>query len=126
VSNFNKAILLGTLGRDPELTYTQGGVALCKFSIAINEKWTTKTGEKKEEVSWIDITAWNKTAELCGEYLKKGRQALIEGKLKQDRWEDADGKKRSKVTVTAERVQFIGGKGGSDQAATPADEEVSL
>lgn len=130
MSNFNKAILLGTLGRDPELTYTQNGMALCKFSIAINEKWTVKTtGEKKEEVHWFDIVAWGKTGELAGEYLKKGRQVLVEGKLRQEKWEDKEsGKQRSKISVTAEKLQFIGGKGSADgeAAPSPAEDEVSL
>lgn len=113
MANLNKVMLIGNLVRDPELRYTPGGAAVCEFSVAINNTWTSKTGEKKEEVTYLDITAWARQAEICAEYLKKGRPVFVEGRLKQDRWEDKQtGQKRSKITVTAERVQFLGGPGG--------------
>jgi len=117
MATFNKVILLGNLTRDPELRYTPQGSAVCEFALALNYQYTNKqTGQKVEEVSFIDIVAWGKTGEICAEYLKKGRQVMIEGRLKQDRWEAQDGKKMSKVRVTAENVQFVGsrpqGEGG--------------
>jgi single-strand DNA-binding protein len=117
MATFNKVILLGNLTRDPELRYTPQGSAVCEFALALNYVYTNKqTGQKVEEVSFIDIVAWGKTGEICAEYLKKGRQVMIEGRLKQDRWDSQDGKKMSKVRVTAENVQFVGsrpaGEGG--------------
>jgi single-strand DNA-binding protein len=122
MASFNKVILLGNLTRDPELRYTPQGSAVCEFALALNYVYTNKqTGQKVEEVSFIDIVAWGKTGEICAEYLKKGRQVMIEGRLKQDRWEAQDGKKMSKVRVTAENVQFVGsrpaGEGGGGGGA---------
>ena len=131
MASFNKVILLGNLTRDPELRYTPQGAAVCEFALALNHVYTNKqTGQKVEEVSYIDIVAWGKTGETIAEYMKKGRQILIEGRLKQDRWEAQDGKKMSKVRVTAESFQFIGsrpaGEGGGAGAkgggAAPAAE----
>jgi single-strand DNA-binding protein len=120
----NKVMLLGNLTRDPELRYTPQGAAVCEFALALNRVYTNKqTGQRVEEVSYIDIVAWGRTGELCAEYLKKGRQAFIEGRLTQDRWESQDGKKMSKVRVTAESVQFLGSRppgGGGPAGAAPA------
>ena len=111
MATFNKVILLGNLTRDPELRYTPQGAGVCEFALALNYAYTNKqTGQKVEEVSFIDIVAWGRTAEICAEYLKKGRQVMVEGRLKQDRWESPEGKKMSKVRVTAANVQFVGGR----------------
>lgn len=111
MASFNKVILMGNLTRDPELTYTAGGAALCKFGLAMNEKFTKQSGEKVEKVHFIDVTAWAKTAEVIAQYFKKGNPILLEGKLQQDRWEDQNTQqKRSKVYVTAERFSFVGSK----------------
>ena len=117
----NKVMLLGNLTRDPELRYTPQGSAVCEFALALNHVYTNKqTGQKVEEVSFIDIVAWGRTAELCAEYLKKGRQVHVEGRLKQDRWESPEGKKMSKVRVTAEAVTFVGARtGGGPGPAAP-------
>ena len=132
MATFNKVILLGNLTRDPELRYTPQGSAVCEFALALNYQYTNKqTGQKVEEVSFIDIVAWGKTGEICAEYLKKGRQVMVEGRLKQDRWEAQDGKKMSKVRVTAENVQFVGsrpageggGGGGGKGGGAPAPED---
>lgn len=122
MASFNKVIIVGNLTKDPELQYLPSGQPVCKFSIACNERYT-KDGQKVEKVYFFDVTAWAKTAELVSQYLKKGRSALVEGKLVQDRWDDqASGQKRSKVYVVAERVQFLGGKeGGGDPAAAGAE-----
>jgi len=103
---FNKVILMGNLTKDPELRYTSSGLAVANFSLAINRK-SAKEGEKKEEVDFFDIETWDKQAELCSEYLSKGRSVLIEGRLKQDRWEDENGSKRSRVKIVASTIQFM-------------------
>lgn len=111
MASYNKVQLIGNLTRDPELRYTPGGAAVCEFSIAINRKWKNKqSGQMQEEVGFFDITAWGKTGEVCAEYLKKGRPVFVEGRLTQDRWETPEGKKMSKVKITAENVQFLGAK----------------
>jgi single-strand DNA-binding protein len=106
---FNSVILMGNLTRDPELKHTSSGSAVCAFGIAINSKYKSKSGEQKEEADFFDIEAWGKTAELCSQYLKKGSPVLIEGRLKQDRWEDESGQKRSKVKIVCNGVQFLSG-----------------
>ncbi len=112
MASYNRVILLGNLTRDPELRYTPQGSAVCEFGLALNEVYTNKnTNEKTEKVHFIDITCWGRTAEIASEYLKKGSQAHIEGKLTQDRWEDKDnGQKRSKVKVTCEHLTLVGRK----------------
>jgi len=117
MASFNKVILLGNLTRDPELRYTPQGAAVCEFALALNYVYTNKqTGQKVEEVSFIDLVAWGKTGETIAEYMKKGRQILVEGRLKQDRWESQDGKKMSKVRVTVESFQFVGSRPGGEGA----------
>ncbi len=129
MASVNKVILLGNLTRDPELRYTPQGSAVCEFALALNHTYTNKqTGQKVEEVSFIDIVAWGRTAEICAEYLKKGRQVFIEGRLKQDRWESPEGKKMSKIRVTAAMLlgggagrRGGGGGGGPRGAGAPAE-----
>jgi single-strand DNA-binding protein len=110
--SLNKVFLMGNLTRDPELKYTPQGTAVCDFSIAINEKFKSKDGSWQEKVHYIDIQAWARQAETCGEYLKKGRPVFVEGRLQQDRWEQ-DGQKRNKIRVNALRVMFLGQGGGA-------------
>lgn len=115
MASFNKVILLGNLTRDPELRYTPQGSAVCEFALALNSVYTNKqTGQKVEEVSYIDLVAWGKTGETIAEYMKKGRQIMVEGRLKQDRWESQDGKKMSKVRVTVDSFTFVGSRPGSE------------
>lgn len=115
MASFNKVILLGNLTRDPELRYTPQGAAVCEFALALNSVYTNKqTGQKVEEVSYIDLVAWGKTGETIAEYMKKGRQIMVEGRLKQDRWEAQDGKKMSKVRVTVESFTFVGARPGGE------------
>ena len=133
MASFNKVVLMGNLTRDPELRYTPQGSAVCEFALALNSVYTNKqTGQKVEEVSYIDLVAWGKTGETIAEYMKKGRQILVEGRLKQDRWESQDGKKMSKVRVTVDSFTFVGArpggegggpgpKGGGAPAAGPED-----
>ena len=120
----------GTLGSDPELRYTPQGVAVCDFALAVNRKFTKKDGEKVDEVAFVDVTAWARLAEICAEFLLKGRPLLVSGRLSQDRWEDeATGQKRSKHKLTVDVMQMLdtrgageGGEGGRPmaRAAAPA------
>lgn len=122
----NKAILIGNLGADPELRYTTGGTAVCNFNLATNEKWTDKSGAKQEKVEWHRIVVWDKQAESCKEYLSKGRQVCVEGKLQTRQWEDKDGVKRYTTEVVAQRVEFLGGKGeggGRRDEPPPVDDD---
>lgn len=105
----NKVIILGRLGQDPELKYTPGGAAVCNFSLATTEAWTDKQGQKQEKTEWHRIVVWGKLAELCNQYLAKGRQAFIEGRLQTRSWDDKDGSKRYTTEIMASTVQFIGG-----------------
>lgn len=109
MANLNKVQLIGRLGRDPEIKYTPSGAAVANFSIATNESWTGKDGKKQEKSEWHKIVAWNKLAELCGEYLSKGREVYIEGKLQTREYEGKDGSKRYVTEVVAQSVQFLGG-----------------
>ena len=108
MANFNKVILAGNLTRDPEMRYTPKGMAIASFGMAINRTHTSETGEKKEEVTFVDVTAFGRTAEVISQYLKKGRPILIEGRLKYDTWDDKQtGQKRSKLAVVADGFQFL-------------------
>src|SRR5512145_2594600 len=115
----NKVILVGNLGKDPEVRYTSGGQAVANLRIATSRSWTDKqSGQKKEETEWHDVEVWGKQAEQCGEYLSKGRQVYVEGRLKTDKWQDKQtNQERSKVKVVAETVRFLGGKGGGAPGA---------
>ncbi len=113
MASLNKVFLMGNLTRDPETRFTTGGAALCKFGLAINRRFMTNSGDEREETCFVDIEVWGKQAESCGNYLRKGVPALVEGRLRFDQWEDRDsGSKRSRLMVTAERVQFIGRPAG--------------
>ena len=109
----NKVILIGNLGADPEVRFTPSGAAVANFRIATSESWTDKqTGQKQERTEWSRIVVWGKLAELCGEYLKKGRQCYVEGRLQTREWTDKEGKKNWTTEVVANTVQFLGGGGG--------------
>ncbi|MDA8178330.1 MAG: single-stranded DNA-binding protein [Deltaproteobacteria bacterium] len=114
---YNLVVLMGNLTRDPEVRFTPSGVAVASFGLAVNNRYK-KDGNVVDEVSFFDVEAWQKTAELCGEYLAKGRPVLIQGRLKQERWEDDHGNKRSKIKVVATAVQFLGTK--DDKESAPA------
>jgi single-strand DNA-binding protein len=108
MANFNKVILAGNLTRDPELKYTSKGTAIARITIAINRSWKTETGEGKEEVTFVDIDAFGKQAETIGQYFKKGRPILVEGRLRLDQWDDKQtGQKRSRLGVVLEGFQFL-------------------
>ena len=110
----NKVILLGRLGQDPELKYTPGGAPVCNFSLATTEAWTDKQGAKQEKTEWHRVVVWGKLAELCNQYLAKGRQAFLEGRLQTRSWDDKDGNKRYTTEILASTVQFIGGATASN------------
>jgi len=108
----NKVILLGNLGKDPELSYTQGGRALCKFPLATGESFTNNAGERQERTEWHNIVVWGKQAESVGKYLQKGRQVYIEGRIQTRSWDDEKtGQKRYMTEINAQRVIFLGGRG---------------
>jgi single-strand DNA-binding protein len=122
MANFNKVILAGNLTRDPELRYTPKGTAIAKIGLAINRKWKSESGEMKEETTFVDVNAFGKTAETIGQYLKKGRPILIEGRLRYETWDDKQsGQKRSKLGVVMESFQFIdSNRTGGEGAPAPS------
>lgn len=111
MASYNRVILLGNITRDFEVKYLQSGTAVTEIGLAVNDKYKNQSGEWVEEVTFVDVTLWGRTAEIAGEYLSKGSPVLIEGRLKQDRWEK-DGQKHSKLRVTCDRMQMVGSKGG--------------
>ncbi len=115
MAGVNKVILVGNLGKDPEVKYTAGGVPVANFTIATSEKWTDKNGEKQERTEWHRIVAWRKLAEICGEYMSKGKQVYIEGKLQTRSWEDKDGQTRYTTEIMADNIVLLGRKGQEGQ-----------
>jgi single-strand DNA-binding protein len=115
----NKVILVGNLGADPEVRFTPGGQAVAKFSIATGESWKDKNGQKQERTEWHRIVVWGKLAELCGEYLAKGRQCYVEGRLQTREWTDKEGKKNYTTEVVAQNVTFLGGRAGEGASPGP-------
>ena len=110
MASLNKVMIIGNLTRDPELRYTPKGTAVTELGIAVNRRYTAENGEKREETTFVDVTLWGRTAELAGEYLRKGRAVYIEGRLQLDSWDDKQtGQKRSKLRVVGEEMQFLGG-----------------
>jgi single-strand DNA-binding protein len=123
MASFNKVILAGNLTRDPELRYTPKGTAIAKLALAVNRRWTGEDGQPREEVTYVDIDAFGKQAEVICQYLKKGGGLLLEGRLKLDQWDDKQtGQKRSRLGVVLENFTFLGGKpeGGSQPGAPAA------
>jgi single-strand DNA-binding protein len=126
--SYNKVILIGNLTRDPELRYTPSGRAIAKLGLALNRSWKTETGETREEVTFVDVDAFGRQAEVLGQYLRKGRPVMVEGRLKLDQWDDKQtGQKRSRMGVVLESFQFLdsggnrseGGGNGGGYATTP-------
>jgi single-strand DNA-binding protein len=116
----NKVILIGNLGKDPELRYTPGGQPTASFSLATTERWNDKAGKRQERTEWHNIVAWGKLAELVNQYLKKGRSAYIEGRINYRSWDDRDGNKKYKTEIVASQIQFLS-SGGAPQANAVAD-----
>ena len=109
----NKVILVGNLGKDPEVRYTQTGSAVANFSIATSEQWNDRDGKKQERTEWHNIVVWGKQAEHCGQYLSKGRQVYVEGSIRTRSYDDKSGNKRYITEIVAQRIQFLGGGGGT-------------
>jgi len=121
MAGVNKVILIGNLGRDPELRYTQSGQAVANFSVATSENWNDKSsGERVERTEWHRIVAWGRTAELASQYLAKGRTVYVEGRLQTREYEDRDGVKRKVTEVVASNVTFLGGRGGDGAGGAQA------
>lgn len=104
----NKVMIIGNLGKDPEMRYTPGGRPVTTFRVATSRTWTNADGEKQSETEWFTVVAWGKLAEICNEYLKRGQQVYVEGRLQTRRWEDAEGNKRSTVEVVASEMVMLG------------------
>jgi single-strand DNA-binding protein len=121
MTGFNKVIIAGNLTRDPELRYTPKGTAVTKIGLAVNRTWKSETGETKEEVTFVDVDAWGRQAEVIAQYMKKGRPLLVEGRLKLDQWEDKNThQKQSKLKVVLEGFTFIDSKGADSGAPSEA------
>jgi single-strand DNA-binding protein len=128
MASVNKVILIGNVTRDPEVKYTPKGTAVAEVGLAVNRTWKDDGGQKKEEVTFIDVDLWGRTAEIAGEYLRKGASVYFEGRLKLESWEDkTSGQKRSKLKVVGEVMQFLGGKaeGGEQREQRPATQRPS-
>lgn len=125
MASVNKVILIGNLGKDPEVRYTQGGQAVCNFSIATSERWNDKDGAAQERTEWHNVTVWGKSAEHCGQYLAKGRSVYVEGKIQTREYQDKEGVTRKAVDIVANNVTFLGGgKGeGADSGGGDAQGE---
>jgi len=116
MANLNKVFLMGNLTRDPELRYTPSGTAVVDFGMAMNRRWTSQDGQKKEDTCFVDVQAWARSAEVISEYCRKGAPLFVEGRLQFDSWEGRDGQKRSKLRVTVENFQFLGGRRDRSEA----------
>src|SRR6267154_232846 len=121
MASFNKVIIAGNLTRDPELRYTPKGTAVARITLAVNRTWKSESGENKEEVSFVDVDIWGRQAEVIGQYMKKGRPLLVEGRLKQDSWEDKNTKqKQTKLKVVLESFSFIDSNRGGEGDGAPS------
>ena len=121
MASVNKVILVGRLGKDPEIRSTPGGTSVAKFSLATDDRYTDKNGEKQERTEWHNITAWGKLAEICGQYLKKGKLIYIEGKIRTDSWDDKEtGQKRYRTEIVADTMQMLDRKGDENSGGSYA------
>ena len=126
MASVNKVILVGNLGRDPELRYIQSGQAVANFTLATNDRWRDKEGNNQERTEWHRIVVWGKSAENCAQYLQKGRSVYVEGRLQTREWEDKDGNKRQTTETIAQTVQFLGGgRGGAERGGGPVGDSGS-
>jgi single-strand DNA-binding protein len=114
----NKVILIGRLGKDPEMKYTPGGAPVAKFTLATDEVFKDRSGEQQRRTEWHNIVAWNKLAEICGEYLTKGKQIYIEGSIRSRQWEDQSGNKRTSYEIVAQTMKMLGSRADSERAAS--------
>lgn len=121
MAGVNKVILIGNLGKDPEVRYTKNGQAVANFSLATAESWKNAEGKKQERTEWHRVTAWGKLGEICGEYLSKGKQVYIEGRIQTRDWEDNDGNKRQTTEIVANNMTMLGQAGGRNKPANDED-----
>ncbi len=119
MASVNKVILIGNLGRDPELRYTASGQGVANFTLATNERWRDKDGNNQERTEWHRIVVWGKSAENCAQYLQKGRSVYVEGRLQTRDWEDKEGNKRQTTEVVAQNVTFLGSREGARGGSAP-------
>lgn len=121
---YQKIIIIGNLGRDPEMRYTPDGTPVTNFSVATNRRWTDSSGQTQERTVWFRVTAWRRLAETCNQYLSKGRQVFVEGRLQApEPYQGRDGQWRASLDVTARNVQFLGGRGGVEEESFPEGPE---
>ena len=120
MSSINKVILIGRLGKDPEVKYTPSGAPVAKFTLATDEVFKDRSGEQQRRTEWHNIVAWNRLAEICGEYLTKGKQIYIEGSIRSRQWEDQSGNKRTSYEIVAREMKMLGSKADSERAAASA------
>ena len=123
MASINKVILVGNLGRDPEVRYTQNGNAVANINLATNEVWNDKSGQRQERTEWHRIVVWGKQAEIAKEYLSKGRQIYVEGSLQTRQWEDKDGHKRYTTEIRCQRFVMLGGRGGEGRSESVGGSE---
>jgi single-strand DNA-binding protein len=122
MSSLNKAILIGNLGKDPEIRYTPDGSPVASFSLATSETWTDKSGSRQEHTEWHNIIAWNRLADLCKRFLSKGRQVYVEGRIRSREWSDRDGNKRRTTEIIASQIVLLGSRSqGMEATAAPLD-----
>lgn len=125
MASVNKAIVVGNVGRDPEMRYTQSGEAVCNFNIATTETWKDKSGQKQEQTEWHRISMFGKQAEIAGQYLKKGSIVYIEGRIQTRKWTDKEGQERQTTEIRADRMQMLGGRDEKQQQSKPTQSEAS-
>ena len=119
----NRVFLIGRLGRDPEIRHTTSGAAVANFSIATDERWTDAEGNRQTRTEWHNIVAWRKLAEICGQYLRKGRLVFIEGRIQTREWDDRDGNKRRTTEIVASNMQMLGGRGQDEGGPAAPDQQ---
>jgi single-strand DNA-binding protein len=119
----NRVFLIGRLGRDPEIRHTTSGSAVANFSVATDERWTDSEGNKQTRTEWHNIVAWRKLAEICGQYLQKGRLVFIEGRIQTREWDDRDGNKRRTTEIIASNMQMLGGREQADTTPQPQNQQ---
>ena len=123
---YQNTIIIGNLGRDPDLRYTPSGDAVCNFTVAVSHKWKDAQGNQKEKTTWFKITAWRKLAEICNQYLAKGKQVMVEGEIDVSAWTGQDGQPRATLELTAHNVKFLGSKGDTVAPVQEPQEEEEI
>lgn len=121
MSSINKVLLIGRLGKDPEVKYTNNGTAMARFTVATDEVYKDRSGEQQKHTEWHNVVAWNKLAEICGEYLAKGKQVFIEGSIRSRQWEDQSGNKRTSYEIIAREMKMLGSKSDAPAAFPRSD-----